>query len=439
MATGPTSVQIDADEQDYLLQREMFERSRSAALLGTIPVALVAAAHMNALPTGQVARWAMMMALMLALRSTIAHLFLRATARGRGDQAWLILDTMISAFSGVAWGSMFWLLAVPEQTNYFYLQAIIATGAATYVFSSLGLYPLNYAVFLVSLLVPFSVALNHTLGANGLSGLPLTLQIAGVMYFLIMFVRAFEERRRTRDQIRSRLELAQANTRLQAAILEEKKSREALQQQHEFIQRINDQLTELTVRDSLTGIHNRRFLTEMLTSQTARAQRYGDVLTLAMIDVDHFKAINDTYGHSAGDEVLCRIAGNLPKALRLPDICGRWGGEEFLCLLLNTGLEDSKEVAERIRRMVAADIVHWHGQPIPITLSIGLAEFCDGDTIDSLLERADRGLYMAKSEGRNRVMWAERLPAEEAGGKSADKPGSVVGNHSSGTAVTDGL
>ncbi len=161
--------------------------------------------------------------------------------------------------------------------------------------------------------------------------------------------------------------------------------------------------------DALTGLYNRRYLMEGLTREMARAQRYAVPLSILLLDLDHFKRINDTYGHLMGDTVLETIGTLLRDTLRAIDIPGRYGGEEFCVVLPETPMEDACLLAERIRQRVAAAVFQAPGGlPVAITCSIGVAQLREGPRdIAAMLEDADRALYQAKASGRNRVMVAQ--------------------------------
>lgn len=161
-------------------------------------------------------------------------------------------------------------------------------------------------------------------------------------------------------------------------------------------------LRELSDTDDLTGLANRRRLMQRLDEEMSRARRHGGVLTLLLLDLDHFKRVNDTWGHLKGDQVLREIATLCRETLRHEDVVARFGGEEMAILLPLTPLENGLRLAERLRQNIAE---HDYGiQQGSVTASLGVAEYADGDTIDTLIERADRGLYAAKHEGRNRVV-----------------------------------
>jgi diguanylate cyclase (GGDEF)-like protein len=167
---------------------------------------------------------------------------------------------------------------------------------------------------------------------------------------------------------------------------------------------------ERALRDGLTGVYNRRFLDELFPKQLALARRTSRPLSVLMLDLDHFKVCNDTYGHDMGDRVLCAFVGILQDEARTSDSVIRYGGEEFLMLLPETDEEGAAAVGERIRRALERRIFSELGVPNAISLrcSIGVSSMpSHGDSQSELILAADRALYLAKQQGRNRVIVAE--------------------------------
>jgi diguanylate cyclase (GGDEF)-like protein len=169
-------------------------------------------------------------------------------------------------------------------------------------------------------------------------------------------------------------------------------------------------LAEGALQDPLTGLYNRRHLDERLASELAAAQRHGRPLSLLMIDIDHFKQVNDDRGHLAGDEVLKMVAFVLRGAVRKEDVLARYGGEEFVVIARETASEGARALAERIRRAVERSHFGWQQADLGVTVSVGvtiaaaLAEYVPGRTERDVVEAADRALYLAKQQGRNRVV-----------------------------------
>jgi two-component system cell cycle response regulator len=161
----------------------------------------------------------------------------------------------------------------------------------------------------------------------------------------------------------------------------------------------------MATTDALTGLLNRRAFLESTRREVARAKRYNDHLSVVLLDVDHFKHINDKRGHSAGDLVLSAVGKLLNTSLRTCDIVARWGGEEFVLVLPATALEQGEEVAERVRKTLAsANIKDSNGDVIPVTASFGVAAYNGDETLEQMIDRSDRAMYLAKSGGRNRVV-----------------------------------
>lgn len=170
------------------------------------------------------------------------------------------------------------------------------------------------------------------------------------------------------------------------------------------IRNYQTRLEELSTRDGLTGALNHREFQRRLAEEIARARRYGSPLSLLVLDLDHFKAVNDTHGHRAGDEVLRAVCDGVREVLRPSDFLARYGGEEFAVVLPNTAKADALVLAERLRAVIEAASVDADGEAIAVTVSIGVAQYgIDGDGPGSLVEAADTAMYEAKQGGRNRV------------------------------------
>ena len=159
-------------------------------------------------------------------------------------------------------------------------------------------------------------------------------------------------------------------------------------------------LEELATTDALTGAYNRRKFNDLTLAEVERVRRYGRPLSLLILDIDHFKRVNDAHGHEAGDEVLVVLAGLLRAGIRATDSLARWGGEEFVVLSPDVTLEGEAELAERLRAAAAA---HDHAPVGTVTVSLGVAQHRPGETPDELFARADEALYRAKKGGRDRV------------------------------------
>ena len=167
-------------------------------------------------------------------------------------------------------------------------------------------------------------------------------------------------------------------------------------------------LKRLNESDPLTLLHNRRHLQHRLPREIQKAHRQGIPLTIAMLDLDWFKKINDTYGHDVGDEVLSELSNRLRWASRSTDVVARWGGEEFLVIFPKTSLEQGYIIAERLREAVSLKPFNTSAGPLALTISIGLTELEENDDDITFQRRVDKALYKAKRSGRNRVVKSRR-------------------------------
>ncbi|WP_322029449.1 biofilm regulation diguanylate cyclase SiaD [Paraburkholderia sp. J76] len=169
---------------------------------------------------------------------------------------------------------------------------------------------------------------------------------------------------------------------------------------------LNDALRIASMHDPLTGIGNRRLITERLQEESDRARRNGKSYALVILDADNFKQVNDTWGHNIGDRVLVEISRAMKGAIRECDLCGRWGGEEFLLLLPETSLDDARIVVERVHEAVCAVSMGIGAEVLSVTASFGVTEHLIGEHYMQTIGRADAALLDAKSGGRNRCVFA---------------------------------
>ncbi|MEW6259995.1 MAG: sensor domain-containing diguanylate cyclase [Thermodesulfobacteriota bacterium] len=172
----------------------------------------------------------------------------------------------------------------------------------------------------------------------------------------------------------------------------------ALEERNEAYRKMSD----MAFHDPLTHVANRRKLEETFYLEAERASRLGQPLTVVLMDIDHFKSVNDTYGHTMGDQVLKELARMISRNARPYDLVARYGGEEFMILMPGTGLEQGRSAAERFRSQVAAARIE--GMSHPVTASFGVATLKPGEMPHTLFDRVDRALYRAKAGGRNRVV-----------------------------------
>ncbi len=189
--------------------------------------------------------------------------------------------------------------------------------------------------------------------------------------------------------------------------------REAQDQLKQLLEEKNlliEQLENLSLHDGLTNVHNRRYLEEYLEGAFEECKRYGLALTVIITDIDHFKSVNDTYGHQIGDEVLKKFTKRLEDNIRGADMLARYGGEEFVVVLKNTDIDGAVVLAEKLRMIIKEKPFEIEGHRISLTVSFGIAGMKAGNYSDAaqLIRDADMYLYKAKNEGRNRVEYEGR-------------------------------
>ena len=214
---------------------------------------------------------------------------------------------------------------------------------------------------------------------------------------------------RMRDVIEAKRE---ADAKVSAAF--EAKVRYLESQLHDANSQLSN-MTERAYRDSfLEGVYNRLAFNEKLHQEMLRFERYQQVASLVLFDLDRFKQVNDTYGHQAGDHALRAVVAHVRPMLRDPDIFARFGGDEFALILPNTALSGAITVAERLRDLVSNSKLVYENEELQISLSLGVATVQVGDSLETWLERADRALYLAKERGRNQVRSEAELPSAQS-------------------------
>ena len=178
----------------------------------------------------------------------------------------------------------------------------------------------------------------------------------------------------------------------------------AAKQSEKRLKELSNQWENLASKDMLTGLYNRRAMTEFLTEEVSRVNRGDKSFSLAMVDIDKFKSINDTYGHHTGDEVIKTIADKMAGHFRHHDIIARWGGEEFIIAFPETSLQSAASVADSLRKKISASRITVDGNEIIATVTIGLATYNIDDSLDACINAADQALYYGKEAGRNQVI-----------------------------------
>ncbi|GAB3501567.1 hypothetical protein GCM10027399_29050 [Curvibacter fontanus] len=386
------------------LMRELFVRTRESALVDFLPVFLLVWAHWQAQPLWQLGLWAGLLLLIQCYRLLVAHAFLaQPQAQAARGRSWFMLEWLGAVALAGAWVSSMALLGTNQIDGLFYLRLICLIGLAAFQLSALGINLRIYASFLAVIALG-TLALLH-LGYPGFaSALPVT--TAGLaLYVLMLLVRSRGEYRRAREWVRARLTQRKLLDQLHQNIQQELQMHEMLRNRTQELEATNRKLGELAIHDGLTGAFRRGHIEAELRRQVKAWERSPDDFSILLLDIDHFKRVNDEYSHAVGDEVLRRLASQVQGMLRGSDLFGRWGGEEFIVLLPGTALDRAVEAGERLRLALAGLTFQADaGRRFCVTVSIGAAHLEPGETAASLTERADKALYAAKHAGRNRVL-----------------------------------
>lgn len=295
----------------------------------------------------------------------------RAWNHGEAPESvrWVGLFYLGAVAGGLTWGAA-GLLLFPDESGGQLLITFALAGIAAGAMSTLGILPGAYAAFVLTAILPFSARLFMQPGES------YALMGAMSLIYLIFLLSAAR-----------RIYLAYAESL-------------RLRFENEDMTERQDVLTTAAITDSLTGAYNRNMLNVALPREIERARRYGTPLAIIMLDIDHFKRVNDKHGHQMGDRTLVWVTERIATQLRDSDVLFRWGGEEFMVLAPGIDLAGAGQVAERMRREIERSPFESVGA---ITCSFGCSEFRPDDTRDGFIQRADSALYRAKTNGRNRV------------------------------------
>ena len=365
------------DSSPAITSREARSRAGQVALVyGLLPSGILATLGVSTLLAWGLAGhipgiWLYTWLGSVLLVSSVRLLNLRAWRRSAApaDRRWAQYFYLGTAAAGLTWGLAGFLL-FPADSGGQMLMTFALAGIAAGGMSTLGILPTAYAFFLLAAVLPFSIRLfmqhEHSYTLMGLMSL--------VFVTLLLL----------------------ASRRVHTAYTESQRLRFENEDLAEKLQA----LATTAITDSLTGAYNRNMLNVALPSEMERAHRHKVPLAIILLDIDHFKCINDTHGHQEGDRTLVWITKRICTQLRDSDLLFRWGGEEFMVLAPNADLEAAYLIADRMRREIEQSPLVPAGI---VTCSLGCSQFRHDDTTDSFIQRADRALYIAKENGRNRV------------------------------------
>ncbi len=314
--------------------------------------------------------------------------------------AWCRAQFVMIALAGAAWGLVGMVLyhALPDLTYHAILLLFIGAMAAV-VLVAYAVMPLAYFLFVIPMCAPVLVLL---LGED--DAVSRMLALALIAYVVVMTIYMWQACVSIRRSFRLRYENQALLDHLIAAREETEQANNELRHANEELSEALGRIRQLAAHDDLTGLPNRRYLMTALENERARCERAGESFSVCIIDIDHFKRVNDTHGHISGDSVLQAFAACGLRNVRDADVFGRFGGEEFLLILPGTPREAATQLVERLRVKVARHDFGVTSVSERLTISAGVAEYRPGEPLSELLGRTDQALYRAKREGRDRVI-----------------------------------
>jgi diguanylate cyclase (GGDEF)-like protein len=368
---------------------EIADRDRHSTVVGVPAVLTVVWMHLGHVPNSQIYGWMAYMFAVMAVRFAMGQRWGLERLHPNTWRPALRWRLIASAFYGLGWGGSMLVLNTYNLDVLTTFKIGTLTAALGIMLNSMSVI---FSVYIAFLLPCWLSLMIYIFAVSGF----LTEQdalicgVAATIFGIVLMGSSYSIARLTRMFFLSKFDLDQALT--------------ATRESHEREKVLSLQLAEQARRDALTGAYNRRYLAEQLDYQVSVFLRNQQPFSLVLIDIDHFKRINDQYGHDAGDLVLKAVTSVMSSALREIDIFGRWGGEEFLCILPNTHQLDAQQCAERLRISLEKAQFTEIIANLQVTVSLGVSTFKTNDNAADIVKRCDLALYRAKAEGRNRVM-----------------------------------
>jgi diguanylate cyclase (GGDEF)-like protein len=387
-ATGIQSA-ADNDQSDVeaLCVRTLFERIYFVNALAPLGTLFLGWYEKGSVSLSSLVGWLVLMTLFQAVTLWNSKRLLRHPVPKEKLRYWYNWQIYWSGLEGMCWGSaaiFFYSAGSAGQTNNVTVLTVIITVVCISIFALAPSYKIFISFISGALLVPVV----HYFWAGNMNR---PAYIIGILTLLLALIKLGRV---------ANLEFVEGVRRL---VLIQCISKQ-LEQRNQQLDEMNRKVNAVAVHDQLTGLYNRYFIVDQLEVQYKSYVRYGNACSIVMIDIDHFKQVNDRYGHIVGDKVLVAFSRLVESMVRQGDLIGRYGGEEFLLVLPMTGLAAALQLAERIRTsltdkpLVEQPVMH------AVTASFGIAQIRSGESIDDWLLRSDQALYVAKEHGRNCVM-----------------------------------
>lgn len=394
--------ELSPDVIQVRMLRELFARTRESSLVGFLPVILLGWAHRDAQPMQYVVYWAIAALFALSYRFLVGHLYLsQPQLQTERRRVWFALEWVGAVALAAVWVSSIKLLGSGMVDALFYLRLIFLVGLMAFLLSALGTDIRLYASFLAVMVVG-TLLLLHLYYPQFVA--EVSVVTTGLfVYAVMLLIRSRGEHRRTLEWVRARLTQRVLMDQLNQTIQQELAMHEALRVKSLELEATNRKLNELAIHDGLTGAFRRGYIEGELRRLVKGEQRKPGEFSVMLLDIDFFKKVNDQHGHAVGDEVLRGMTRLVQTTLRENDLFGRWGGEEFIVLMPDTGITAAVEAAERVRQAIHTLQFAGVRGTFGVTVSIGVAQLEREESADMLTHRVDKALYAAKHGGRDRV------------------------------------
>lgn len=386
------------EEVFYEQLRVYLTRTRTAVLSAPLAWALLAYIQGYNVGYAPALVWVMLVVVPDAFGLFFACRFDFAPPRPEQYFFWRYRQHFLHALAGLGWGSSIFFFLQPGNVVGELVVYLFLIGVTANCVTALSPFRTAVAMFTVCSWLPPMVnmlIIGDLLHLQLLMGVVVLLGVENLYSWV------------ANRQLLEGIEQAVSNRRLNEALLmardELHRANRDLESKNNELLGMTRRLRDLAMHDDLTGSYNRRYLLSQIEDEAAVCARHGLSSSLLMIDIDHFKRVNDQFGHLCGDAVLRELAEIVQTALRESDVFARYGGEEFVAVLRMTGRDEALGLAERLRRMIASHIFQMFPEYRQVTISVGVADYQEGDRADTWLERADSALYQAKAGGRDCV------------------------------------
>ena len=387
-ATGiQSATDDDQSDVDALCVRTLFERIYFVNALAPLGTLFLGWYEKDSVSLSSLFGWLLPMTLLQTVTLWNSKRLLRHSVPKAKLRYWYNWQVYLTGLEGMCWGSaviFFHSTGSAGQTNNITVLTVIITVVCISIFALAPSYKIFISFISGALLVPVA----HYFWVGNMNR---PAYIIGILTLLLALIKLGRV---------ANLEFVEGMRRL---VLIQRISKQ-LEQRNQQLDKLNRQINAVAIHDQLTGLYNRHFIVDQLERQYESYVRYGNACSIVMIDIDHFKQVNDRYGHIVGDKVLVAFSRLVESMVRQGDLIGRYGGEEFLLVLPMTGLAAALQLAQRIctsladKPLVDQPVMH------AVTASFGVAQIRSGESIDDWLLRSDQALYSAKEHGRNCVM-----------------------------------